>query len=155
MQKRSSDKAEYLKNYKQYHYKKTRKIVTFPLLVDEFEKIKIEADKTGISVNKLAKEMVLNHLESKPHNFESKEQLELIKEYMRISRGIATNINQMAYTSNIGEIVDINILITSINKNNLPLELQQKILTDLCSKYLSLRASEYLAFIALHKDKEY
>jgi len=116
MQKRSSDKAEYLKNYKQYHYKKTRKIVTFPLLLNDFEKIKSQADNTGMSVNKLVKEMVLNHLESKPNNFQSKEQLELIKEYMRISRGIATNINQMAYSSNIGETVDINILITSLKK---------------------------------------
>lgn len=116
MQKRSSDKAEYLKNYKQYHYKKTRKIVTFPLLLNDFEKIKSQADNTGMSVNKLVKEMVLNHLESKPNNFQSKEQLELIKEYMRISRGIATNINQMAYSSNIGEVVDINILITSLKK---------------------------------------
>jgi len=116
MQKRSSDKAEYLKNYKQYHYKKTRKIVTFPLLLDDFEKLKSQADNTGMSVNKMVKEMVLNHLESKPNNFQSKEQLELIKEYMRISRGIATNINQMAYSSNIGETVDINILITSLKK---------------------------------------
>ncbi|HFU75367.1 MAG TPA: hypothetical protein ENK66_03895 [Arcobacter sp.] len=78
MQKRSSDKAEYLKNYKQYHYKKTRKIVTFPLLVDEFEKLKNEADKIGSSSNKLAKEIILNHLEKKPNIFQSTEQLELI-----------------------------------------------------------------------------
>jgi len=45
--------------------------------------------------------------------------------------------------------------IISLNKNNLSLQEQQKILTDLCSKYLSLRASEHLAFTALHKDKEH
>jgi len=45
--------------------------------------------------------------------------------------------------------------IISLNKNNLSLKEQQKILTDLVSKYLSLRASEHLAFTALHKDKEH
>jgi len=45
--------------------------------------------------------------------------------------------------------------IISLNKNNLSLEEQQKILTDLVSKYLSLRASQHLAFTALHKDKEH
>ena len=45
--------------------------------------------------------------------------------------------------------------IISLNKNNLSLKKQQKILTDLVSKYLSLRASEHLAFTALHKDKEH
>ena len=45
--------------------------------------------------------------------------------------------------------------IISLNKNNLSSDVQQKILTDLCSKYLSLRASEHLAFTALHKDKEH
>ena len=45
--------------------------------------------------------------------------------------------------------------IISLNKNNLSLDIQQKILTDLCSKYLSLRAGEHLGFTALHKDKEH
>ena len=107
-------RSEYQKSYKKYHYKKTRKIITFPLLLEEFETLKIKADKVGISSNKLAKEILLNHLDSQPQNFQSKEQLELIKEYMRISRGIANNINQIAYSSNIGEMVDINILIGSL-----------------------------------------
>ncbi len=45
--------------------------------------------------------------------------------------------------------------IISLNKNNLSLEEQQKILTDLVSKYLSLRAENHLTFTALHKDKEH
>jgi len=105
-------RSEYQKSYKKYHYKKTRKIITFPLLLEEFETLKIKADKIGTSSNKLAKDILLNHLEATPQNFQSKEQLELIKEYMRISRGIANNINQIAY--NIGEMVDINILIGSL-----------------------------------------
>ena len=107
-------RSEYQKSYKKYHYKKTRKIITFPLLLEEYETLKTQADKIGTSSNKLAKEIFLNHLESTPQNFQSKEQLELIKEYMRISRGIANNINQIAYSSNIGEMVDINILIGSL-----------------------------------------
>ena len=82
-------RSEYQKSYKKYHYKKTRKIITFPLLLEEFETLKIKADKIGTSSNKLAKEILLNHLEATHQNFQSKEQLDLIKEYMRISRGIA------------------------------------------------------------------
>ena len=37
-----------------------------------------------------------------------------MREYLHISRGIANNINQIAYKSNIDEIVDINILINSL-----------------------------------------
>ena len=107
-------RSEYQKSYKKYHYKKTRKIITFPLLLEEFESLKNKADKIGTSSNKLAKDILLNHLDSQPQNFQSKEQLDLIKEYMRISRGIATNINQIAHSSNIGEMVDINILIGSL-----------------------------------------
>jgi hypothetical protein len=107
-------RSEYQKSYKKYHYKKTRKIITFPLLLEEFETLKIKAEKIGTSSNKLAKDILLNHLEAQPQNFQSKEQLDLIKEYMRISRGIATNINQIAHSSNIGEVVDINILIGSL-----------------------------------------
>jgi len=110
----SEKRSEYQKSYKKYHYKKTRKIITFPLLLEEFELLKNQAEKMGMSNNKMAKEIVLNHLGSQPQNFQTKEQLDLIKEYMRISRGIATNINQMAYSSNIGEMVDINILIASL-----------------------------------------
>jgi len=110
----SEKRSEYQKSYKKYHYKKTRKIITFPLLLEEFEILKNQAKKMGMSNNKMAKEIVLNHLDSQSQNFQTKEQLDLIKEYMRISRGIATNINQMAYSSNIGEMVDINILIASL-----------------------------------------
>jgi len=110
----SEKRSEYQKSYKKYHYKKTRKIITFPLLLEEFELLKNQAEKMGMSNNKMAKEIVLNYFDLQPQKFQTKEQLDLIKEYMRISRGIATNINQMAYSSNIGEMVDINILIASL-----------------------------------------
>ena len=45
--------------------------------------------------------------------------------------------------------------IISLNKNNLSLQEQQNILSDLVTKYISLRARNHLTFTALHKDKEH
>ena len=111
-----SNRNEYLKNYKKFHYTKTRKIVTVPLLNEEYEKLEIKASNIGIKVNKLAKDILLAYNDNTSSNHYTKEQKDILQEYMRISRGIATNINQMAYNSNIGEMVDINILINSLKK---------------------------------------
>ena len=110
------DRKEYYKNYQKYYYQKTRKIVTFALLNKEHEELKSLADKYGFTVNAFAKNITLNYLENKPNSFDTVEQKKLIKEYMRISRGIATNINQLAYNSNIGQNIDVNILINSLKK---------------------------------------
>jgi len=110
------DKKEYLKNYRKYHYYKTRKIVTFPLLNNDYEVLKKQADKSEITVNKLSKEIVLSYIENNSINILTTEQKKYIQEYMRISRGIANNINQIAHNSNLGEYVDINILINSLKK---------------------------------------
>jgi len=45
--------------------------------------------------------------------------------------------------------------IISLSKNNLSREQQEKILSDLASKYISLRAENHLTFTALHTDKEH
>ena len=45
--------------------------------------------------------------------------------------------------------------IISLNPNTLSLEEQTHILTDLCSKYISLRAENQLTFTALHNDKDH
>jgi len=45
--------------------------------------------------------------------------------------------------------------IISLNPSSLPLQEQQHILTDLVSKYISLRAENNLTFTALHKDKDH
>lgn len=45
--------------------------------------------------------------------------------------------------------------IISLNPNKLPLKEQQNILTDLASKYISLRAENHLTFTALHQDKDH
>lgn len=108
------DRREYYKSYQKYYYQKTRKMVTFALLNDEYSILQKSAVKIGITPNALAKNIVLNYLENRPNDFQSTEQKQLIQEYMRISRGIATNINQMAHNSNIGQTVDIHILINSL-----------------------------------------
>ena len=109
-----TNRKEYLKSYQKYHYQKTRKMVTFALLNEEHTKLKTNATKFGITPNTLSKNIILNYLENIPNTFQTTEQKKLLQEYMRISRGIATNINQMAYNSNIGQTVDINILINSL-----------------------------------------
>jgi hypothetical protein len=110
----NTDRKEYQKNYKKFHYSKTRKVVTFPLLLEEYEKLQARAKEVGITPNTMSKTLVVDYLDNVSSHFQSKESKEIIQEYMRISRGIATNINQMARSSNIGEIVDINILINSL-----------------------------------------
>lgn len=110
------DRTEYLKNYKQYHYGRTRKIVTFPLLTDDFEALKNRADALDMKVSKLVKDVVLNFIENSPNSFMTQEQLALVQSYIRISRGIANNINQIAYQANIGEYIDVNILISALKK---------------------------------------
>lgn len=124
------DKKEYLQNYKKFHYNKTRKIVTFPLLIGDYQVLLERAQKSSITSNSMAKEVILNFLENKPTSFISLEQKQFIQEHMRISRGVANNINQMAHSSNIGEEVDINILMAFLKNyedefKNLVLKLEQ------------------------------
>ena len=108
------NKKEYLKNYKTHYYNRTRKIVTFPLLLEDYSILSQRAKKSGITVNSMSKQVILHFIENTPSDFISVKQQELIQEYMRISRGIAVNINQMSHASNIGQMVDVNILIQSL-----------------------------------------
>lgn len=111
MSQDTKDKKDYLKQYRELHYKKTRKIVSFPLLNDDFVLLEKASAKLKQSNNTLAKNIVLNFINSYKEPFISDEQKAVIREYIRISRGIANNINQLAYRANIGEFVDINILL--------------------------------------------
>lgn len=48
------------------------------------------------------------------HKSIKQHQQEKISEYIRISRGIANNFNQMAHNSNMGFGVDINMLLQTL-----------------------------------------
>jgi len=104
---------DYQKAYKKV-YKEKNKIITFPLsniFYDELYKRSVYYD---VAINSYAKSIVTNFLNSGTPKSLSKEKTAFIKEYMQISRGIATNINQIAYKTNIGDTIDINILINSL-----------------------------------------
>jgi len=106
-------KQEYQKEYKK-SYKQKNKFVTFPLsniFYDELYKRSVYYD---LATNSYAKSIVTNFLNSQTPIELSKEKKALIQEYIQISRGIATNINQIAYKTNIGETIDTGILINSL-----------------------------------------
>jgi hypothetical protein len=121
------DKREYNKYYRQY-YKTQKKKVTVPLDIEEYNKLESFAKKRDITTNKLSKEILENFINSKSEISIPKEQEKLIKEFIRVSRGIATNINQIAYKSNIQDHIDINLLLNSLKKNE---DNFKKLVTDL------------------------
>ena len=104
------DKKKYQKLYKKHHYNTTRKIVTFPLLNEDFEILKARSHIFGFTANSFSKEILLNFLHSKSNVFMSEQEQKRLAEFIHISRGIANNINQLAHSSNMGEYIDINIL---------------------------------------------
>ena len=105
--------SNYQKAYKK-SYNEKNKIVTFPLSVAFFDELKRRAIISDIKVNSYAKNIITSHLNNSVPNMLSVEKKELIGEYIRISRGIANNINQIAYSSNIGEQINISILINAL-----------------------------------------
>jgi len=109
-----SKKSEYNKAYKALHYKKVKKIVTFPLFNEEYKKLDEYAKTVSITTNTLAKNIVLNFLNGSTVPALSEEQKRYANEYMRISRGIANNINQLAKSSNMGNSVNVNSIITEL-----------------------------------------
>jgi hypothetical protein len=119
--------TEYQKYYRKY-YKTQKKKVTVPLDIEEYNKLESFAKKRDITTNKLSKEILENFINSKSEISIPKEQEKLIKEFIRVSRGIATNINQIAYKSNIQDHIDINLLLNSLKKNE---DNFKKLVTDL------------------------
>lgn len=109
-------RKEYMKLYRELHYSKTRKIVTFPLVNAEFERLASFANNTDMTPNAMSKKIVVDFLLSQNDPFLSEEQKSLAREYIRISRGIANNINQLAYKANIGEFVDIKMLFNELQR---------------------------------------
>ncbi len=110
------NRQEYLKQYKRYHYSKTRKVISFPMLMEDYAILQRRADTLDMKPSRLTKEIVLNFLDDTPNTFITPQQEAFIHEYIRISRGIATNINQMAHNTNLREYIDYRILITSLKQ---------------------------------------
>lgn len=105
--------SDYQKAYKA-HYKKNNSVITFPLNNTLYKELKEQAERFGVTPNTLAKQVAMHFLNGSKPSFLTPQQHDMIREYMGISRGIATNINQMAYRANIGEQIDVNILIHSL-----------------------------------------
>lgn len=104
---------DYHKEYKK-RYNQNNKIITFPLTNIFFEQLRKKSIYFDLSTNTFAKKIVTDFLNNDTSLPLSKEKLELVNEYIRISRGIANNINQLAYKANIDEKIDTDILIDSL-----------------------------------------
>ena len=106
-------RENYQKKYKK-EYSLKKKIVTFPLDVAFCNELSRRSILTNISVNSFAKTICTTYLNNeKPLGLNSYQQ-EKISEYIRISRGIANNFNQMAHSSNMGFGVDVNMLLQTL-----------------------------------------
>lgn len=103
----------YQKDYRK-NYNQKNKMVTIPLSNSFYSELKRRAIILDAKTNTYAKNIITSFLNNSAPKTLSKEQKEFIREYIHISRGIANNINQMAYKTNIEEVVDINILINSL-----------------------------------------
>jgi len=103
----------YQKEYKK-SYNTKNKFVTFPLSVAFYDELKRRAIYLDIQTNSYAKSIITTFLNNETPKILSYEQKEFISEYIRISRGIANNINQIAHKTNIDNDVDINILMSSL-----------------------------------------
>lgn len=104
---------EYQKTYKQ-EYKSKNKIITFPLSNPFYNELNRRALIVDLKVNSYAKNIITSFLNNTHTKELTIKQQEFIKEYIHISRGIANNINQIAYNSNAGIYIDINILIKAL-----------------------------------------
>lgn len=104
---------DYQSEYKKQYVQKN-KIVTFPLSNAFYNELKRRAIIVDSKPNSYAKNIVTSYLNNNVLKTITLEEKEFIREYIHISRGIANNINQIAYKTNINEVIDINILITSL-----------------------------------------
>jgi hypothetical protein len=104
---------DYQKEYKK-SYNDKNKIITFPLSVAFYDELKKRATYLDLKTNSYSKSIITTFLNNSTPKILSYEQKEFINDYIRISRGIANNINQIAHKTNMKEQIDINILINSL-----------------------------------------
>ena len=109
------NKQNYQKEYKK-SYNQKNKIVTFPLSTAFHDELKRRAIFLDLKTNAYAKSIVTSFLNNNTLTILSYEQKEFISEYIRISRGIANNINQIAHQTNIDKQIDISILINALRQ---------------------------------------
>ena len=107
------NKKDYQKEYKK-SYNQKNKIVTFPLSIAFYDELKRRAIFLDLKTNSYAKSIITAFLNNDTPKPLSLEQKEFISEYIRISRGIANNINQIAHQTNIDKQIDISILINAL-----------------------------------------
>lgn len=105
----------YQKEYKK-SYNDKNKIVTFPLSVAFYDELKRRAFYLDLKTNSYAKSIITTFLNNNTPKTLSYEQKEFINDYIRISRGIANNINQIAHKTNMDKQIDINILINALRQ---------------------------------------
>ena len=106
----------YQKEYKKSYNTKNR-FVTFPMSVAFYNELQRRAIYLDIKTNTYAKSIVTTFLNNETPTILSYEQKEYINDFIRISRGIANNINQIAHKTNMDENIDINILMSSLLKH--------------------------------------
>lgn len=105
----------YQKEYKK-SYNNKNKIVTFPLSIAFHDELRRRAILLDVKTNTYAKSIITQYLNNTTIKTLSYEQKEFINDYIRISRGIANNINQIAHKTNMTEQIDINILINALRQ---------------------------------------
>lgn len=98
---------EYMKNYK-----KKNKLLTCVLANKQYELLAKKSSYYDLTINAYAKQILTKFLN---HNHElplTKDRVDFIKQYIRISRWVASNINQITKKANIEDTIDISILIS-------------------------------------------
>ena len=106
-------REEYQSEYKK-EYALKKKIVTFPLDNSFYKELSRRSKIIDSSVNSFAKNIVTTYLNNEKPIILTDYQTQQINQYIRISRGIANNINQLAYSSKGGLGVDVNILLQTL-----------------------------------------
>jgi hypothetical protein len=110
-----NNNQDYQKNYRK-SYKEKNKIISFPLNNAFYEEIKRRAIYLDVTPNSYVKHIINSYLNNTPLQMMSAEKKDYISEYIQISRGIATNINQIAHKTNIEAQIDIQILLSSLRR---------------------------------------
>ena len=99
----TESRKEYFKERRESR-KYTHKRVEVSLTIEEYQAFEKIARKENSSVSKVVKNMAIAYRDTR--YFVPKEIIESLSEFSRIMRGVATNINQIARTSNTFQNID-------------------------------------------------